>query len=155
MEGTASLLLSLCVAFANVQAEEELFPLGKKARMHTAVDTVLLRDFHRFAAIVTAPTSKVVSSHVQRVMFFCTVKGEAMQWIVNGEDSSVQRNQRLMANGVEISNCPRKNGQLNNCTISFPASVEFNSTRLICATENVSMVIESAEVTLTIAGKLM
>ena len=119
--------------------------------MHTPVDTVLSRNF-RFAAIIAAPTSKVVSSHAQRVIFSCTVKGEDLEWIINDEISSVQRNQRLIESGAEFSNCQRNNGQLNNCTISFPATMEFNSTRLICATENASMVLMSEEVTMTIAG---
>ena len=74
-----------------------------------------------------------------------------MEWWVNGEYSSVQRNQELLNSRVQFNKGPRVNGVLNG-SVTFPITEKFNSTLLRCIALNVSTVRESSNAVLTIAG---
>ena len=83
--------------------------------------------------------------------FNCTVKGEYMDWIVNGEHRSVERNRKLFESGVQFLKEQRVNGVWNS-SIIFPATLAFNMTSIKCLAENASTTLESSKAVMTIAG---
>ena len=115
---------------------------------------IIIWSWSYSAAIISSPTSKLVSINEQDgVTFHCTVKGESLEWVINDEYPSISRNDRLIENGVEFTNCPRINGVIN-CSITFPSTLYFNMTRLRCGTQNLTTVRTSEEVIMIIAGTL-
>ena len=85
------------------------------------------------------------------VTFSCRVRGEEMEWWINGEYSSHQRNQKLHNAGVDFQRGSRVNGVVNG-SITFPVTDKFNSTRLKCIALNLTTTYESSYAILTIAG---
>ena len=83
--------------------------------------------------------------------FNCTVKGETMNWIVNGEGPTVERNRKLLKSGVEFFKGERINGVLNS-RIIIPTTLAFNRTWIKCFAENASTTLESSKAVMTIAG---
>ena len=74
-----------------------------------------------------------------------------MEWWVNGDYSSHQRNQELINSKVQFHKGLRVNGVLS-ASITFPITEKFNSTRLRCIALNISTTLESSNAVLTIAG---
>jgi hypothetical protein len=128
MKAVILLLLAMYETLLGVQAEE-VFPL----------------------AIIQAPTSQLVPADEQTVTFDCTVRGEDMDWWVNGDYSSHQRNQELINSKVQFHKGLRVNGVLS-ASITFPITEKFNSTQLRCIALNISTTLESSNAVLTIAG---
>ena len=79
----------------------------------------------------------------------CTVQGETMDWVVNGEYPSRKRNVKLLASGIEFFKGQRVNGVLNS-RIVIPTTL--NGTWIKCIAENASETLESLAAMLTIAG---
>lgn len=85
------------------------------------------------------------------VSFNCTVKGEDVEWTINGELNSVERNRKLIDSGVQFFKGWRVNGEWN-VSIVIPVTLSFNITRIRCIALNVSQVLESSEAVMIIAG---
>ena len=100
-------------------------------------------------AILQHPESQIVVPG-QIVSLNCTVKGESMGWIVNGEHPTVERN-KLLASGIQFLRGERVNGVWKS-TIVIPTTIAFNRTRIKCIAENASYTLESLEAVMTIAG---
>ena len=83
--------------------------------------------------------------------FACRVRGEDMEWWINGEYRSHQRNEKLISSGVHFQKWDRVHGVLNG-SITFPVTEKFNSTQLRCVALNISTTNESSDAVLTIAG---
>ena len=92
-----------------------------------------------------------MSSEQSNVTFNCRIKGEDLEWTINGKISSPAENTRLIQNGVEFNNGPRVNGEKNS-TITFPNILHFNSTRVICVALNATGTLNSPEAVMVMAG---
>lgn len=87
----------------------------------------------------------------RNVSINCTVQGERMDWIINGEHPTVERNQKLHKSGVHFSKGERVNGVWNS-RIVIPATLAFNRTLIKCVAENISDTLDSSEAFMIIAG---
>ena len=74
-----------------------------------------------------------------------------MDWIVNGEHPTVERNRKLLASGVQFLRGERVNGVWKS-RIVIPTTIKLNRTRIKCIAENASYTLESLEAVMTIAG---
>lgn len=104
-------------------------------------------------AILQHPKSQVVAAGqaVPGVSFNCSVKGEQTEWIVNGEQNTVERNKKLIDSGVLFSKNKIVEGMWTS-TITIPSTKTFNVTRIKCNALNVSLTLASSEAVMTIAG---
>jgi hypothetical protein len=101
--------------------------------------------------ILEGPETQVVSSDESSVTFNCRIRGEDVEWTINGKLSDQTENTRLIGLGVEFNKSPRLNGQIN-ASITFPNIPYFNSTRVICVSLNASGTSQSSEAVMIIAG---
>ena len=93
----------------------------------------------------------MVSSDVRNVTFNCRIKGEQLEWTINGALNDGDRNLQLIERGVEFIKSPRVNGEVNK-TIVFPNTLDFNFTRVICVSLNATGTLSSQEAVMIIPG---
>ena len=108
--------------------------------------------FYNDTEILEGPETQVVSSDESNVTFNCRIRGEDVEWTIDGRSNDPTENIRLIVNyGVEFNRSPRVNGQIN-VSITFPNIPHFNSTRVICVSLNASGTSPSSEAVMITAG---
>ena len=108
--------------------------------------------FYNDTEMLEGPETQVVSSDESNVTFNCRIRGEDVEWTINGRLSDPTENMRLIDNyDVEFNKSPRINGEIN-ASITFPNIPDFNSTRVICVSLNASGTLNSPEVVMITAG---
>ena len=108
--------------------------------------------FYNDTEILEGPETQVVSSDESSVTFNCRIRGEDVEWTINGRLSDPTENIRLIVNyGVELSRSFRLNGEIN-ASITFPNIPRFNSTRVICVSLNATGTSQSSEAAMITAG---
>ena len=93
----------------------------------------------------------MVSSDVRNVTFNCRIKGEQLEWTINGTLNDGDRNLQLYVRGVRFIESPRVNGEIN-ASLTFPNTLDFNSTRVTCVSLNRTGTISSQEAVMIIPG---
>ena len=66
-----------------------------------------------------------MSSEEANVTFNCRMKGEQLEWTINGVLDDAERNVQLLVLGVVFTKSPRVNGEIS-ATIVFPNILYFN-----------------------------
>ena len=75
-----------------------------------------------------------------------------MEWTINGKHNDVDRNLELIEDGVQFTKTPRSESGEINTTVTFPNTLSFNSTRVVCVSINASGTLNSSEAVMIIAG---
>lgn len=140
-------LLAALSLVALVRAQFAASTPGKSER-EIAMKWRLLSTSSTRPAILQGPISQVAAEH-DTVKFSCTARGaEDIKWIVNGSELEASS----YDGAVKVSNV--SSGILYYSSVTFPAQLQFNSTRVRCRALQQHKTVESSDAYLTIAGDL-